>query len=281
MRNPLILGFITFGLCQLVHAQILTNPTISGQTPEEARPRLIQPVYRLNYSLSTDFADSLKPRKFDHGIEVAPLFVVKQSWLLLTDLQATYYSLDNTIPTDHNFQLSDGSLGAGKLIHFGPNSMNDLLLTVGNNFPLSEKSQFEGTAAIPSAHTMAILKFPQFRTMLSNDLGVAYYVNANQFSPLTGSYTQQFATSDQIGLTYFILDNWSVSAGGGIKNTVFKDGFSQFDFKNFFTTDVYIGDVWYAELGYENGTYSDNTKVDLWYIDQYRQVSSFTLGATF
>ena len=84
----------------------------------------------------------------------------------------------------------------------------------------------------------------------------------------------------EIGNTLVFNPRWSMEVGFGVKSTRYLDGFRGYAYGTTVAVD-YTKGKWTGEFQYENGGYTEDGRVDLWYIDQYRRLVSASVAYNF
>lgn len=247
----------------------------------------IEAGFSMGYGLSTDLATQKSPRLYTHRLSTGMSLGFKdvatkqEMFSLSLGISGQYKSLNDEVESKSEvIELSDVNLGIGKSFELGRTIGADhsLSLDLGNSFPTSDQSRYEGVQAAPSAGIGLSSKFKWFS--LSQGVSVSHVVNSYEYSPVSGDINSDTSTSYSISLGAKFLKYFRASVGGNVATTHYLDGSRTMGFGNSQSLSASLG-RWSASLRHSNGSHFMDKDVDLWFVDEYRRLVSFNLSCGF
>ncbi|HAG91024.1 MAG TPA: hypothetical protein DCL41_04090 [Bdellovibrionales bacterium] len=225
----------------------------------------------LGYSAMTDRADTESESVYFNALGTG-IYAGYMGWTANVDTSFNYTSVDGEVKADQNdrdFYLQDTTLSISKALW--QDSQNTLSPSVFYVLPTNQATQNLGIKGVLGLDLMLNSRFFKNKLSLTNS-GSAYgIINTYYYSPLTGLVNQNAGYSYKLGLTYQMFKGLSASVGGGVKLSQYVDGSQTFRFQNSARLSYQYA-KWTVYGFWMNGSYSDQTDLDLWYVDEYRQI---------
>lgn len=239
----------------------------------------------VDYSVTTDFADELKPRLFTHRITPSVGYEIKD-WFNV-GVETTYFfkSVGNAVsryPEDSGLSSVTPSISRGNLLKL-PNVLggeHDLSAAVFGDIPFSEEARIEGYYGAVGAGPRLRSKFWDGILTITNRVNYNFIFNRYSFSPVSFDPSAEGSYGYTLGLSVKIIGGLRAGVGFGARRTRYVDGFHDFSYQNTQTLS-FAWKGWSASIEHKNGGYTDDEKVELWYVDRYRRLVTGTIGYAF
>lgn len=269
---------LSIQIAQPVGAQTLRTRV---EKPGNAKQQSKWPASMV-YAVTSDYADNRSPRGYTHSISGTLGYNINEQWSLGTELglraetikgqiekgkQETYAEVLNP---SAEFELSYGDKfmdahGFGLALHGEP--------------LFDEPSRLEGYKGIVGTGGSLTLNFFGKRYSFMNAIDASSMINTYRYSSDGSANPDSFYTY-RMNHSVRFLGNNKLSVGFGAKVTKYLDGFTGYSYK----TSVKLSHSWQKlTLGgsYENGGFTDDGTVNLWYIDEYRRIFSVMMSYAF
>jgi hypothetical protein len=147
------------------------------------------------------------------------------------------------------------------------------------NLSGDEASRQEGYQGIVGAGGNVSFRFFEKYWVLSNDLNVSEMINSYRYGSNLKPNPDYFWTY-KLSNVVKIYKGLRASYAFGAKVTRYMDDFVGYSYSNSFSLS-YIWPHFSVALAYENGGFTDDGTISLWYIDQYRRMGRLVVGYTF
>lgn len=236
----------------------------------------------VRYNALTDFADNRTPRSYIHSVMGSVGYSFDKNWSVELGAGARAETIDGQISKGRE-QTYDET--------FGPST--SLTLEYQRSFwrgdrysfyldgePLwDEASRREGFKGIVGIGGNVSSRFFNKRYILTNDLSVAELINTFFYGSNLSPNPDYFYTY-KLSNVVKIYRGLRASYNFGAKVTRYMDGFHGYSYSN----SLGLSYVWpqlSLSLAYDNGGFTDQGDISLWYLDQYRRLARFVVGYTF
>ncbi|MGE4133864.1 MAG: hypothetical protein AB7F86_19665 [Bdellovibrionales bacterium] len=267
----------------LVLAPLLSQAQIKGsqltQVPKPTPSRWHPSIY---YGISSDLADSRTPRSYNHLVGVSTEYMLAPDWSLNWEGGLRYEVINGQIPKGQEqseTEVLNPSTSLGIDFHRSFFQRHRYSLFASGEPLFAEESRLEGHKGLMSAGGSVRFSFFNRRYTMSHSIVSTGLINTYKYSSdLTANpdyfYTYSFNNSIKF------LRTFKFGAGFGMKVTRYLDGFVGYSYGTRFS----LSNSWRnltASIAYENGGFTDDGYVDLWYLDQYRRIFRLTVSYAF
>lgn len=239
----------------------------------------------VGYSISTDFAEELEPRLYRHNVSVGASYKVKDYFSLSFSTGYFFKTLDSSISDyEEDSGISHVSLGISrglskKLGRFA-GAEHSVSAGLSGSIPMMEDDRIEGARGSVGIGPSLSSKFFDGLFSLSNRVYYRFIFNKFDFSPISNNPTSNAAYGWSIGSSIPIVGKLSAGLGFGMRRTRYTDGFHSFSYSNSQSLNYSLGSL-SMSVSHSNGGYTDDGKVEFWYIDKYRRLVSANVGYSF
>ncbi len=239
----------------------------------------------VGYSISTNFAEELKPRLYRHNVSVGASYKVKDYFSLSFSTGYFFRSLDNSISKfEEDSGISNISFGISRGISqpLGKfaGAEHKISAGVSGSLPMMEDDRIEGSRGSIGIGPRVSSKFFDGLFSVSNRVYYRFIFNKFEFSPISNNPTAQAAYGYSLGASVPIIGKLSAGLGFGMRRTRFTDGFRSFSYSNSQSLSYSLGKM-SMSVSHSNGGFTGDGNVELWYIDKYRRLMSASLGYSF
>ena len=246
-----------------------------------------------SYSVSSDYAQGSDPRVYDNRVAGSlntsvPDRSGKDDLLQLgTQIGVSYRALSAEVERasasgGETFELSDLEIWAGRDFDLGRvyTTSNRLDLTAGNTFPFGTSSRLEGYKSIPFASAGLTTSFFGGRASFNQSVSTGWVANIYAYSPSTLEPNPDLSVSYSASLSNRPVKWLNLTLGGSVKSQRWIEsgwtaGWSAFQAVSFTLNR------WRLMIRHTNGGHSLEEKVDLWFIDRYRRLTTASLSVGF
>jgi hypothetical protein len=236
----------------------------------------------VRYSVLTDYADSAQPRGYNQGVRAGLNYQFDQNWAMSGEasVRAETYNGQIDKSREQTYAETLNPSVAAELDYqrrFG--GAHSYTLFAHGEPLLDEPSRREGYRGIIGAGASLSLGFFGKRYSMDHILDISELINtfdyAGNLEPNPDMfYTYKFVNSLRFWKTYRFSVSW------GVKVTRYLDHFVGYSY----STTISLSKSWrHFALGaaYDNGGFTDDGQVRLWYLDQYRRVAMLMLNYSF
>lgn len=171
--------------------------------------------------------------------------------------------------------------GVGMVLNYGLLFLRDNSLKFFGGFDafLDESSRLEGYLGLFSLGTEMILNFSELGYVMGHSLSVSQMANSFEYST-EGSSNPNLYYNYSFSNGLSLAKSWTLNYTFGFKMTRYLDDFLSYSYSNKYSVSAKWGQL-STGLSYENGGFTDDGYVDLWYIDAYRRLLKLTLSYVF
>lgn len=238
----------------------------------------------MGYRLGTDLAEKLEPRSYTHGVLFSLGYSFNQRTGLLFSLGANTQTVNGQIFKDQQQDYAE-TVGLDPSIGLNLNSSKAIwgrhVITGGVNVTplIDEISQRQGYQGVMGANAALALHF--WKKFYSLSQNISYSHLFNEFF-----YNTNAKPNPENNVVYGMSHNFQISrtfsfgANFGIKVTEYLDGFIGYSYNNS-QSIAWQNGGWKARLSYENGGFTQDGQVEMWYLDKYRRLVSLGAGYEF
>jgi hypothetical protein len=277
----LALAAVLIVISSLAHAK--------GFVPSSARLRATMPpapakspwTHSMTYSFASDYNDQRKPRAYNHAIGGSIGYDINPNWSLSAEMGLRYEMVDGQIPKEEQQTYSETLNPSTEFgVAYGEeNAFRSYGLAVHAEPLWTEDARREGHQGLVGAGGMVRINFFNKRYTMTHALDGTSLINSFHYG------TDKKANPDYFWMYKWRNDlkfarTWKLSYSFGAKLTRFLDGFIGYSYNN--TTS--ISNTWKnltTALSYDNGGFTDDGYVRMWYIDEYRRIARLTMSYSF
>jgi hypothetical protein len=234
-----------------------------------------------NYAVLTDYADARKPRAYTNVFAGSVAYQLNSNWSLGLDAGITADTLDGQVQKGEEQTYAETvnpvtelSLGYGETLA----SYN---YSVGiHGEPLyTEAARREGHQGLIGAGGLIRVGFWNKRYTMTHMIDGTSMINSFHYGSDKLANPDYFWTYKWRNDLRFAR-TWKLSYTFGAKLTRYLDGFIGYTYNN----STSISNTWrnFTLAGsYENGGFTDDGYVRLWYVDSYRRLARLTVSYAF
>lgn len=236
----------------------------------------------LSYGLSSDYASDRKPRAYENILVVSGGYQFNKRWSADASVSGRFLTLDGQIPKEQEQDYTE-SVEPGtvlQLMYSRPFYETHGLILTAHGEPLWGKdSQLEGHRGLLGVGGAVVFGFFAKKYTMTHSLDATSLINTYS----TGStgvanpdyfYTYKFINSIRFAQTY------KLSYTFGAKVTRYLDDFIGYSYSN----SLSLSKAWKSfsmSLSYDNGGFTDEGYISLWYVDDYRRVMRLMMSYAF
>lgn len=254
----------------------LKQPTLPNGKPAPSPWDLV-----VRYGVSTDYADSREPRGYDHVAVGEITYSLTPHWSAGLGLNAKAETIDGQIPKGQE-QSYEETLSPGTSFEVGYQNKFYRHAYAASLYaePLwDEESKLEGHRGLVGGGGFVKFNFFNKRFSMTHSLTGLELINTYHYnSNLRANPDYFWAYKWKNDLRLF--QTWKVGYSFGAKVTRYLDDFVGYTYNNTFSLSKSWGGAT-ATLSYDNGGFTDDGYVRLWYVDQYRRVFRLMVSYAF
>ncbi len=260
-------------------ADVLEN-SIFTMKARSGKERAFSFGSELGYGVTSDLQDQAKPRLYSHSLSAMLGLQHESRWSLSLSLDAQYYSLgerNSSIQVNSDqaeLFLKDVTLGVQKIWLLA--SDMDISWSVSNEFPTSPLSRAEKVNSITHTGINYRWRLWPDRASWSHGIGGHYIWNTYDTTVGSGEPNRESGTRYGTNLSVRIWDQLFADVGLGVQLSRYVDGSTDWQYRNSIGVGYRYGALNFR-LGMSNGTYADQSDADLWWVDEYRRLVSFSI----
>lgn len=238
--------------------------------------------FATGYGVSTDLADSLTPRIYYQSLDASVTYRWQQRWSVTGGLMLSFTTIDGQVDKLQEDTVYD-STGASPLLSINflpdPAMPSPWFASINAVALMDSASQREGYLGVWSMTGGGAWSFFNDKLTMSHSLTVSEVLNQYETS---SAGTANPGTSIAYGLnnTVSVTSLFSLTFGFGLKQTRYLDGAWDYSYLTSMA-GVLAKDNWSCTLSTTNGGYTDEGRVSLWYVDQYRRLVTLSFGLQF
>ncbi len=226
--------------------------------------------FSLDYELSTDYASQMSPQAYGQAFQVTAALNAFKSFDFSMKAGFAYTTIGTTIPED-SIEATDIGLRARYSHRLSPIFV--LRTGLGASLPTSDSAKLNGYQAIQSGFVSIDSRVIRGVYNIIGKVGAGYIFNRYEFSPASTIANQDYYSQVEIINAFRIRPDLSFDIQVGARMSHALDGVSTLRFENQESLNYKLN-KWQISLNYSNGSYIDQTSIDLWFVDKYRQLIS-------
>ncbi len=234
------------------------------------------------YGVSTDLADSLSPRLYFQSLDASATYRWKDRWSATGGLMLSFTTLDGKVDKLQEDTVYD-STGASPILSLNylpdPAMPSPWFANLTGMALLDSASQREGYLGVWSLTGGGAWSFFNDQLTMTHALTVSEVLNQYETSSV-GTANPGTSVSYGLNNTISVSSIFSLTLGFGIKQTRYLDGVWDYAYSTS-VAGVFAKDNWSCSLSTANGGYTDEGRVSLWYVDQYRRLVTLSFGMQF
>ncbi len=239
----------------------------------------------VGYSISTDFAEKLEPRLYQHKVAVDASYKFRDYFSMSFSTGYFFKTLSSSISGyEEDSGISHISLGIsrnfsrklGKFV----GAEHSISAGASGSLPMMEEDRIEGAHGSVELAPKLNSKFFDRLFSISNRVYYQFIFNKFDFSPVSNEPTANGAYGWTVDSSIPIVGELSAGLGFGIRRTRYSDGFHSFSYSNSQSLSYSLGSL-SMSVSHSNGGYTDDGTVELWYVDKYRRLVKATLAYSF
>lgn len=235
----------------------------------------------IEYSLSTDLAETITPRTYQHGLNGELGYSLSKKWNLSLTLDLLFSSSAGKIEKKEEETIYE-TLGAnpGLGVQYGDANSDGNWTFLGRFMvpgdALSRREGYLGIGILSTAYKSSFLsgKWTMANTLslmeVFNSYSVSTWGTANPGTSVSYKMSHSLQVYKQINIIYIF----------GFKQTRYLDGYWDYSFNNIFGLGL-NGDNWNVTLSSNEGGFTDQGHVQFWFLDEYRRIVMLTVGLQF
>ncbi len=249
---------------------VMTAPR-AKKKKSEATPSNYEYSVGGEYQILTNLASQVSPQAYMQSFDLRADLYIYKTFSLGIDAGIKYESIGSTVsqdsiePTDILLKLRYGH-------RFSP--ILKLNLDLMTSLPTSDDAKVNGYQAVETGSGCLDTRIVKGAYNIDNCLAAGYIFNRYEYSPGTTAINPNYFAEYELINIVRLAHNLSFDVIFGARVTHTLDDVSTLHYANTEALDFkYHG--WALNLFYTNGSYLDQSNVDLWYIDKYRQIVGF------
>jgi hypothetical protein len=263
--------------------------TASGQT---LRTRAEAPTFKIEetspwafavrYSVETDYADTAAPRGYTNAVFTSLGYQFTPNWSFTSEAGARGEFFDGQIDKDQQESYSEvvSASTSFELDYEDKFWGTDSYSMSMHGEPLwDQASIYEGYKGLVGAGASVNFNFYHKTFTIGQALDATELLNTFKYASDTTANPDYFVTYKLANSIRF-WGAYKLSYIFGLKTTRYLDGFWGYNYQNTFALSRSWGHLTVA-VAYDNGGWTDDGTVSLWFIDEYRRLGRFAINYTF
>lgn len=222
------------------------------------------------YALLTDLMEETEPRIFEHDVTLNSIYNINNQLRLGGFLNVNYFTLeDEFAETQEDYGKFQPSMNIFSSYRLGTPFFTSHNVNVGYFLPLDDHSRYEGYKGVPSISTTFVKKAWKHYILLLQNFNASYVINTFDKNAL-GQPNRTFGVSASPTVMFNFTQHISFLLGFGIRWTQLSDGNTDYMYNNSQTLSFNYQPLT-VFIRHFNGGYTEDGRVDLWYIDKHRK----------
>jgi hypothetical protein len=236
----------------------------------------------IRYSVFSDFADDRQPRSANEAIAAELSYHLTPHWSVSSEIGAHYETINGQIdkdPQETYTETLNPSWGFELDYENGFLNQHNYTFFVHGEPLFDQPSRLEGYEGIVGGGGEVRLNFFNKRYTFANTVDVSDLLNTYKFALDTTANPNVFMTY-KMTHSVRIYGRLVAAFSFGLKTTEYTDGFIGYDYVNSNSLSM----AWThfrVSVSYENGGYTEDGDVSLWYIDEYRRIGKLSIAYIF
>lgn len=276
------LSIICLGFALTARAEDGASGSVTATAQGSAVPSPLN--MQLSYEIETDLADELEPRIYEHQFSLTGKYDLGRGFSVLGKADFFYQSLGRSVVVEDSDDSMywDFEAAVAKQWELGRalGGKHTGKVALRNIFPVSESNRYEGIRAIPGASAALVSDYFDSAVSVVNSVTYRYTVHTYLYSPVSGKLNSKDSLAYLLSGTVNIIGGLSATVGTGVKFARKHDDSVDYAYNNFQTLAYSFGDL-SLSLTHENGGFTREGNISLWYIDRYRRLVSGAVSYAF
>lgn len=236
----------------------------------------------LRYSVLSDYADPAQPRSYTQSLRAGLGYKIDENWSMSGDFSVRAETVNGQIDKDREESYAETLNGSTAVeLDFQKAFLGNHSYTFfAHGEPLwDEASRREGYKGIVGGGASLSLAFFNKRYSMDHVFDVSQLMNTFKYSIDTTANPDIFYTYKLVN-SIRLFEKLRLSYSWGLKLTRYTDAFTSYSYSNTISLST-AWRKWGMAVAYDNGGFTDNGEMSLWYVDQYRRVVIAMLSYTF
>ncbi|MBX3021152.1 MAG: hypothetical protein KF799_05690 [Bdellovibrionales bacterium] len=279
LSGLILFSLLSMSLAPLSEAQVLRTRTALPKWAESEENRWSG---YLRYNVASDYAQSEQPRVFVQALGGGARYEFNENWSMTGDVALRMDTVNGQVeknPEETHAEVLNPST-AIELDYEKRFADTHSYTTFVHGEPLwDEPSRMEGYKGIVGFGAALSLGFFKKRYVISQVLDISELLNTYDYSLGQNSNPDMFYTY-KMSHSVRLYRTFKLSYSFGLKLTRALDASSKYAYNN----TIMISQTWNSfsfALAYDNGGFTDDGSVSLWYIDEHRRIAQFKVGYSF
>ena len=235
----------------------------------------------IRYGVSTNYADTRTPRGYDHVLLGEIGYKINPRWDGSLALGVRAETVNGQIPKGQQQSYSETlNPSTGLAVSYGDKFYAHSYSVGVHGEPLfDEDARLEGHKGLIGADASVLFNFFTKRVSMRHSLDGSSLLHTYEYGSDLRANPDYFWTYKWKNDLRFAR-TWKVSYTFGAKVTRYLDGFVGYSYNNTYS----VSKTWKSAtvaVTYDNGGFTDEGYVRLWYIDQYRRVARLMVSYAF
>ena len=241
------------------------------------------------YMITSDYADERSPRLYENKVllNLSGNFLPYQITTTMKN-SINFNTLGNSVyeenPDSHGIHFADTILVFNKTLALSQTNsqfpgIHQLTPIVFNIFPTSDSSRYAGYRSSPGAQAVLSSTFFDGHYNLKNGINFIKVINTYTHNPANHTPSPSLISVFEQDHTIALGLGFSIGAGFSFKYSKDVDGNSNTTFENSASLEFAYKQM-SASLVYSGGDHTTIDKVELWYVDNTRELLTLVLTYT-
>lgn len=273
-----LLILVLLSLSLRAGAQSASSSTVLGTPDSESKSWSA----RVDYDLGTDYSEAVRPRVVVNRLSLGLSYDWGNFFKTSAGLDIKAATVNGQIYKDKQQSYGEvlgwrPSLG----VSYGKPFWEQHRWTVSSSFylPIDELTRLEGYQGVIRIGARASLRFWNDRYAMDHRAGLSNVLNSYRFNTL-GTINPDYFFTYEWDNSLRLIGKLSFDFSFGFKLTRYLDQSQLYSYNN----SIGLSYEWrnlFPFVSYENGGFTEDGKVDAWFIDRYRRILSAGVSATF
>jgi hypothetical protein len=241
--------------------------------------------YALVVHLSRHFfkplpAETAEPRAYYQGLSAILGYAFTPNWSLTANINANFTTLDGQIDKRQEDTVVEAAgVNPSVGLAYASGAWSPWFFNVGGTALLDSASRREGYKGLMSASFGGNWNFFNQHLTMTHSFFASELINTYEYSSAGSANpgtSLGYNWNNSIKLNKYL----NLGAGFGIKQTRYLDGYWDYAYNTTLSMS-WIVENWSMSLSTTNGGFTDDGRVALWYLDDYRRLISCSMAYQF
>jgi len=261
-------------------------------TAQTLRTRIDRPTFKIEetspwsfdvrYAVETDYADTATPRGYTNALFAALGYQFTPNWSVTAEAGGRGEFYDGQIDKDRQESYSEAiSATTSFELDFEDKfwGSNTYGLSLHGEPLWDQASIYEGYKGLVGGGASAVFFFNHKTFSIGQSIDATELINTFKYASDTTANPDYFVTY-KLGAGMRFWGSYKIGYVFGLKTTRYLDGFWGYNYQNSIVLSKSWGNLTVA-VSYDNGGFTDDGMVSLWYIDEYRRIGSLAINYKF